>query len=468
MSRVGTVRRADLADGELLALLRTGDDEAFAELVGRHRAIAFSVARRMLPGDAASAEDAVEDAIAATLRAVRNGHGPDSDFRPYFLAATKTAAFEVTRRRLSPGSPDHALATDGSEFSLAESGHELTVLNECFHRLRPAWRHVLWQVHVDGVPPPAVADELGVSRRAVDAACQRARRHLARDYVAHLLPTQCGTAACASLQHRLADYGLGLADVDDGALLESHLGQCQPCRERVDAVRRIPEQLPAITPPVAIGMWKLLASLLVGNGAAGVGAIGLACLVAVTPVLPSDQAVADARPSVVVRADLAPSAPSVVHVDRAPSAPAETVADWFGPPAPGADEAASLVDSVSDSVLAVGVPVTSPLDAVGATVGSAATSLEAAVATDLAADHALVGVDLAVIVPGTTIAIVADVQIELLPDPTVPALDLIVPLPALLTSSLPPQLSSLLPSRLTTPTITWPAITRPIGIRTEV
>ena len=113
------------------------------------------------------------------LSAIRNGHGPDVDFRPYFLAATRTAAIRISGRRLPTAASTDTWATDGSEFATAESAREFTVLNECFHRLRPAWRHVLWKVDVDGVPSPTVADQLGVSRRAVDAVCQRARRHLA-------------------------------------------------------------------------------------------------------------------------------------------------------------------------------------------------------------------------------------------------------------------------------------------------
>lgn len=458
MLRLDEVNTTNVTDGHLLVRLRGGHDDSFALLVQRHRAAAMSVARRVLPGDAASAEDAVEDAIAATLRAIRNGNGPDVDFRPYLLAATRTAAIRISGRRVPTSPNTDVLATDGSEFATVETARELAVLNDCFHRLRPAWRQVLWQIEVDGVPSPTVADQLGVSRRAVDAVCQRARRHLARDYVAHLMPVGAGGAACASLQHQLSDYGLGIASETNGQLLQSHLDHCPACAARVEAVRRLPDQLPAVMPPVAVGAWKLLAALFLSGGGAGLAAAGVACVVVLTPLVQSE------RPAAALRVDIVGSADESGGDDAAdaPAAPGSggaTFGDTRGngqptTPSPNATDDPTADGATSDTVTeqldtATGVEITA---------GGVGVSVAPGVAIDAGEGGVQVTLPLEVTTPITTIAV--DVGVDLGPDGaqvdvgtnlTVPILQVTAPTVSI-AITVPP---------LTLPPPTVPAVTIP-------
>jgi RNA polymerase sigma factor (sigma-70 family) len=469
MLRIDHFDTTDVSDGQLLVRLRQGHDDSFAELVGRHRAAAMAIARRALPGDAASAEDAVEDAIAATWRAIRNGNGPDADFRPYFLAATRTAALRISGRRLPTASSTDVLATDGSEYATVEAAHELSVLNECFHRLRPAWRQVLWQVDVDGVPSPAVADQLGVSRRAVDAVCQRARRHLARDYVAHLLPLGADAMACASLQHQLSDYGLGLASDGNGELLQSHLDHCSACAARVDAVRRLPEQLPAVTAPAAVGAWKLLASLFISGGAAGVSAVGVACVVVLAPVVAFDQPFARTPVSLEGRADAsldgavpdATAVPSSLRAEVADGAAAQgdrSPLDSIAATSPAAETATAETATGLDVTLpGVDVEVSPTGIDVDVSAGPVGVSIAPEVSLDPGAGTVQASVPLVVTTPITTIAVdigaaVSDegVDVHVSTNLTVPLLE--VPLPTV-------SIVVTLPT-LPTPTVTLPDILR--------
>jgi RNA polymerase sigma factor (sigma-70 family) len=479
MQRLEDINTADISDGRLLVRLRDGHGDSFGELVDRHRAAAMSVARRALPGDAASAEDAVEDAVAATLSAIRNGHGPELDFRPYFLAATRTAAIRISGRRLATSSSKDTRFTDGSEFATVEAAHELTVLNECFHRLRPAWRHVLWQVDVDGVPSPTVADQLGVSRRAVDAVCQRARRHLARDYVAHLLPVDTDGGVCASLQHQLSDYGLGMAAPDSGQLLESHLDQCPSCSARVAAVRRLPEQLPAVMPPAAVGVWKLLASLFISGGSASLSAIGVACVVVVAPIMVSDQpavrsqSVIDSRAEGPTNGDVPEHTQSPATLgSRASSrtlsgaqvgeAPLTSLAAPASPAAVGIP-AFDIVDELGGTLPGVDVVMLQPGVEAVITVAAPGVSTQSNVSIDPETGAVRVTLPLVVTTPITTIALDLGVdltngaaEVNVVTNITVPVLQL--PLP---TVSIVAPLPSLTLPAVTLPTVTLPAITLP-------
>ena len=478
MLRLEELSTSEISDGQLLVRLRQGHDDSFAELIRRHRTAAMSVARRALPGDLASAEDAVEDAIAATLRAIRNGSGPAVDFRPYFLAATKTAAMRICGRRLPTSPATDTQSTDQSEFATAESAHEFAVLNECFHRLRPAWRQMLWQVDVDGIPSPAVADQLGVSRRAVDAVCQRARRHLARDYVAHLMPVGAGAAACASLQDQLSDFGLGLASATDAELLQSHLEHCPACAARVEAVRRLPEQLPAVVPPVAVGMWKLLASLFISGGAASLSAVGVAVVVVVTPMVVTDQPAIASRITIDSQAEgpadrspgdspatpapegqaLGSRAATTRTADQGGQSPLTSLLDQK-PPAvglpgvpnlPGVADPDVLLDELGNVV--PGVDVAVGPEGVDVSVGDLGVSVQPNVAIDPTTGAVQVSVPLAVTTPITTIAIDAGVnlnsggaEVNLVTNITVPVVQIPVPtvsiavtLPTLPPITLPP------------------------------
>src|SRR3954453_12852914 len=69
---------------------RGGDDEAFGGLYRRHHAGATRVARWLMPSRH-DADDAVADAFAAVLQALRNGNGPREDFRAYLLACVRNA-----------------------------------------------------------------------------------------------------------------------------------------------------------------------------------------------------------------------------------------------------------------------------------------------------------------------------------------------------------------------------------------
>jgi RNA polymerase sigma-70 factor, ECF subfamily len=82
-SRPGDLSR--LADEDLLALVEAGDERAFEMLYDRHSRVAYSLAYRLL-GDAAAAEDLVQDAFLAIWRGSMHYAPSRGSVRTWLLA----------------------------------------------------------------------------------------------------------------------------------------------------------------------------------------------------------------------------------------------------------------------------------------------------------------------------------------------------------------------------------------------
>src|SRR5215212_6867829 len=87
-----------LTEGELIALARNGDGDAYASLVRAHSDVAFRTAM-LITQDAAEAEDAAQDAFVKAWRAL--GRFRDGEpVRPWLLTIV---ANEARNRRRSAG-----------------------------------------------------------------------------------------------------------------------------------------------------------------------------------------------------------------------------------------------------------------------------------------------------------------------------------------------------------------------------
>ena len=84
-------------EGELVAASRSGDLEAFGELVRRHERRALGLALRLL-SDRHEAEDAVQEAFLRAWRAL-GSFEPGRDFDRWLLKIAANAALDLVRRR---------------------------------------------------------------------------------------------------------------------------------------------------------------------------------------------------------------------------------------------------------------------------------------------------------------------------------------------------------------------------------
>jgi RNA polymerase sigma factor (sigma-70 family) len=164
-------------DAMLLALVREGDDEAYGRLYARHRDIARRVARRVV--GATEVDDVVADSFVAVLMQLRSGRGPTTSFRGYLLT---TVRHEAGRRRAAGRRCEPHVDLDPAGRPGPDLAEHADV-RDAYGTLPPRWRHVLWRLDVEGVPPRELAAELGVSPNAVSALGYRARAGLRAAYL---------------------------------------------------------------------------------------------------------------------------------------------------------------------------------------------------------------------------------------------------------------------------------------------
>src|ERR1700742_3023422 len=136
---------SQVPDAELIAAVRAGDGSAFGVLYERHL-VAAKRAAACLANTPAEREDLVAEAFTRVLRMLREGRGPDADFRPYLLVTLRNVAINISSRGASV-----SLYADVPEVRPAGPGDDpvierwhATVAADAFASLPERWRVVLW------------------------------------------------------------------------------------------------------------------------------------------------------------------------------------------------------------------------------------------------------------------------------------------------------------------------------------
>lgn len=236
-----------LTDGELLAEVRLGGDEAFAELYRRHAPMARAVARRLVRS-ANDADDLAAEAFARILRALRNGRGPDTMFASYLAATVRNVSYDRLRRtRESPVAEMDDL-TDDLLGDAAHTREEWRFAAAAFRALPERWRRVLWHTEVEGRTPAELGAVLGLAPNAVAALAYRAREGFRQAYVqAHLREHRAD--GCEECLSRLGGYVRDGLSVRDLRKVVTHLAGCRACSELVAELASVNGVLRSPTAP---------------------------------------------------------------------------------------------------------------------------------------------------------------------------------------------------------------------------
>jgi RNA polymerase sigma factor, sigma-70 family len=260
------LRSAD--DAELLERSRRGDSLAFAELFRRYRPIALMVAART--SSALDPEDVSSEAFTRVWRALRNGGGPSTAFRPYLSTSVRNVALNWRRGPqevpLEPQAmAEVADAADDTEVALAEA----ELIGRAFGRLPARWQEVLWASEVEGVSTAELARRMGTSNNATAALCLRAREGLRNAWLAEHIDRRATDPECRWVLEHLSGYARQRLPQAQQQRVAAHLPHCRTCRraasrlDRVVAVLRIS----VLAGGTTIGL--LTASSLVTGVAAG-------------------------------------------------------------------------------------------------------------------------------------------------------------------------------------------------------
>jgi len=255
------------SDDQLLALFRTGNDDAFRVIHDRYRQRLFAYTKQMLPGSAQDAEDVLQDVFIrayAGLRANRR----QLTLRPWLYRVAHNRCVDELRRPLPPapealrqtGPPNHDPPTQ------VEQRESLKRLIADLRRLPDQQRSALLMRELGGMPYADVAAAMDVSVPAVKSLLVRARIGLA-------LAVEARDTACIEIRDQIMlahDRG-----VRASGNVRRHLIDCGGCREFRGELRGSSRQFAALVP--AIGPMGVIANLLgIGGGGAGAAATGSA------------------------------------------------------------------------------------------------------------------------------------------------------------------------------------------------
>ena len=170
-------------EAELIGAARSGDRQAFDELVRRTFVDTFTLARR-LTGNEEDARDVVQEAYLRAWRGLSKFRG-DAQFSTWLYRITaNTASTHVARRRRRRAEPfddDFEPADIHAEEQIhqgAESAEALERISEALDELPPKLRTVVVLKDVYGMSHEAIADELDITVAAAKVRLHRGRRKL--------------------------------------------------------------------------------------------------------------------------------------------------------------------------------------------------------------------------------------------------------------------------------------------------
>ncbi|WP_408897428.1 sigma-70 family RNA polymerase sigma factor [Nocardioides sp. R1-1] len=255
------------ADVDLLTLVREGDQHALATLYDLHRDAALRFARGLVT-DPNLAEDLVADAFERVLRQVREGRGPQANFRAYLFTAVRNRYVDEVRRsaRLTPVS-DQPWVLEGEE--VADPVDDLfdeDAATAALAQLPDSWRRVLWHVEVEGRPLADAAALLALSPTAASSLAHRAREGLKLAYLDHQLATRAADRSCQWSLARLSQYVRGGLSPRAADKVQAHVAACASCTAALAGLEDTNRRLAALLLPIVMVGATLGAA---GGGAGG-------------------------------------------------------------------------------------------------------------------------------------------------------------------------------------------------------
>ena len=229
--------RTESTDGELVAAVRRGDDAAFEALYARYRPRISSYVRGMVR-DEGRAEDVTQEAFFSALRRLRETQ-TEIAFKPWIYRIARNQAIDHHRRTsraeeismdaergLRPS--DHTRLVDGAAPDSALVAKErLDHLCGAFDELPDVQSRVLVMRELEGRSYREIAEELELTRPAVESALFRARRRLETEY-----EELSEGRRCAGMGTTIARLAEGIGSKADEARLARHAHRCSICRCR--------------------------------------------------------------------------------------------------------------------------------------------------------------------------------------------------------------------------------------------
>jgi RNA polymerase sigma-70 factor (ECF subfamily) len=171
-----TAQHVDAAtDTDLIARFRSGEADAFAELVSRHERRVYNLAYRML-GRAEDARDATQDAFVSCYRNLAKFRG-DAAFATWLHRIAVNACYDVLRKR--PPDPveltEATAGAGGGQSDIADQAAAALDVQRALLTVPGEFRAALIMHDIQGLPYEDIAMALGVPLGTVKSRLHRGR-----------------------------------------------------------------------------------------------------------------------------------------------------------------------------------------------------------------------------------------------------------------------------------------------------
>lgn len=169
----------ELSDAELVALARSGDQDAFGELVRRYQRPAYSVAFSVV-GNHQDAEDAAQEAFLTALQRLDDCRNP-ARFGAWFLSIVRNRARNLVRReslRSGDPIPESAQSSEPSPAKAAQLADLRSRLEEALQTLPEVQREIVLLHDWEGWKHDEIAERLGIPSGTVRSHLHFARKAL--------------------------------------------------------------------------------------------------------------------------------------------------------------------------------------------------------------------------------------------------------------------------------------------------
>ncbi|HEY6892046.1 MAG TPA: RNA polymerase sigma factor, partial [Solirubrobacter sp.] len=234
------------SDEHLVALFRSGREEAFDVLHERHRRRLQSTAARALRSSGGDAEGVVQEAFLRAHRALREDRRP-LEIKPWLHRVVRNLCIdELRRNRLPTTALEDSDRAGSSEdvYSTLNRRHELRRLIEDLADLPEQQRAALLLRELDGLSHEEVAGALEISPAASRQLVKRARTGL-------VAAAEARDAECGEIRELLLAAHDERRRPSEHAL--RHVRGCSACREFRDGLKATRTKLRALIPPVGMG-----------------------------------------------------------------------------------------------------------------------------------------------------------------------------------------------------------------------
>lgn len=164
-------------DERLLELLRSGGEEALAELKLRYGALIRYIVDAILP-DPRDAEECRNDVYLKLLSAAPTLH-ESRPLKPFITAVARNTAVSMARRRRGEETElDENVSTDKTPEEDLLRRERVEALQKALNALAPGDRRIIYRKYYYRQPTAQIAAELGLTERAVEGRLYRLRRRL--------------------------------------------------------------------------------------------------------------------------------------------------------------------------------------------------------------------------------------------------------------------------------------------------